>query len=79
MTGKLQVTFVAQPHLSGHYQNQVDEIRWQYVSLGEIEGRGGAKKLKAAVTVPFSGTDLLVQSVCEGTEPSFSVEWCQTS
>lgn len=56
-------------------QKQVDDLRWQHVSLGEIEGWVEAKKLRTAVPVPFTGTDLPVLGVCGGTEPSWSIEW----
>ncbi|KZL01681.1 hypothetical protein PsW74_01791 [Pseudovibrio sp. W74] len=56
-------------------QKRVDDLRWQHVSLGEIEGWVEAQKLKAAIPVPFTGTNLPVLGVCGGTEPSWSIEW----
>ena len=56
-------------------EKQIDDTRWQHVSIGEIEVWVHADKLKAAVPVPFSGTDLPVLGVCGGTEPSWSIEW----
>lgn len=56
-------------------QKQATGTLWQKVSIGEVEGWVHAASLKMAQPIPFVHTDLPIQGICGGTEPSWTVEW----